>query len=70
MIGQDQDANDFTNSNVLDKLIRITRLWINDDKKQFLDYNLRCDLSDLIVSKGLLLNGALSDESDEEGDDD
>ena len=70
LIDQDQDANDFTNSNVLDKLIRITRLWINDNKKQFLDYNLRCDLSDLIVSKGLLLNGGLSDESDEEGDDD
>ena len=66
LVGQDQDANGITNSNVLDKLIRITRLWVDDDKKKFLDYNLRCDLSDLIVSKGLLLNGGLSDESDEE----
>ncbi|CUM50030.1 uncharacterized protein AC631_00889 [Debaryomyces fabryi] len=69
LIDQNEDFDDFKNSNVLDKLIRITRLWINDDKKQFLDYNLRCDLSDLIVSKGLILNGVLSDENDEERED-
>mmetsp|Transcript_8963 Transcript_8963/g.8858 ORF Transcript_8963/g.8858 Transcript_8963/m.8858 type:complete len:846 (-) Transcript_8963:1438-3975(-) len=61
-----EDSNDFTNSNVLDNIIRTTRLWVNNNQKQILDYDLRCDISDLIVSKGAILNGALSDLSDRE----
>lgn len=53
-------------SNVLEQLVRIIRLWVNDDNKKFLDYDLRSSISELIISKGMLLNGVDNDESDEE----
>ncbi|ODV68788.1 hypothetical protein HYPBUDRAFT_147327 [Hyphopichia burtonii NRRL Y-1933] len=53
-------------SKVLDDLIKTTRLWINDDNKRFfLNDDLRGDISDLIVSKGMVLDGITNSEDDE-----
>lgn len=48
---------------LFDKLIRITRFWLNDNE-QVLSDNLRGKLSDLIVEKGMILNGG-DDNNDE-----
>lgn len=49
---------DEPNEEILDKLIRSIRIWINDnDKDFFLNKSFRGDLSDLIISKAMILSG-------------
>lgn len=53
------------NAHVLDQLARITKVWINDEnKKNFMTSEFRGDVSHLIVSKSLILNGDASDNDD------
>lgn len=66
LVNNEVDLYDQLNSDVLNQLTRVARLWVNDDKV-FLNYTLRGNLSDLIVSKGMILNGI--ETIDEENDD-
>lgn len=57
LINADEEFNEL-NENVLDNLIRTIRVWINDNDKEFLfNKTFRGDLSDLIVSKAMILDG-------------
>lgn len=49
---------DSESCSVLESLVKIMRTWLNDNnKKDCLSLELRSDLSDLVVHKGLTLNG-------------
>lgn len=59
--GDDEEESasdiDAVSSSVLDSLIKLIRIWLNDEnKEQFLSHTLRSELTDIAVSKGMVLN--------------
>lgn len=65
LITKDNEGKDYTDSfnEQLEKLIRITRLWLNDNKN-FMTDELRGSIADVLVSKGMMLNGYSDIEED------
>ncbi|CAK7905072.1 transcription factor Cph2p [[Candida] anglica] len=59
-------SDDCQHDEILDKLVRIVRVWLNDkSKNNVLDLNTRGSLSDLVVEKGMVING-ISESEDED----
>lgn len=57
--GDDKQASSLSveESEILEQLVKAARGWLNDDKKnQFLEHSFRSDLTDLVMTKGMLLN--------------